>query len=432
MQVGSFVPEQAGSALYAMAGDDCSLHHDLGSLTPKQQVDHYENQVLTCALQIALTGLGKKVDHVALAEAFQEAPWHAHLRHYSHMFQQMGLESVPASHWQYHPLDGFYESVSQTLPAVDLLNLYMWSGSNFPLHQDQSALDMSRNVNSKLHFAQHAPVAGLPVPQTQIYAKSAIAAGDADHFFEANAAGLMMKLLGLAGSRNVFKVDSTAQCLERIEEYDDEVLVLLQRVLDTGTWQEMTVDLTITPERVDISNVRQLLFAGGKWVGNYLSPELAIADPHREMLYRVGEYARHHGYVSERGVNCGIDYFIAGDEIMITEINARWTGGLFPAQYLQRLGVDQPAVAFFDMVDCQDREALEAFQSEHLYAHGAADFSYIPMGFTPFEMEIEGSARYFVWQIVVGDFAAFVEAKTRSLPEGAFPTADLILKEALK
>ena len=136
MQVGSFVPEQTGSALYAMAGDDCSLHHDLGSLTPKQQVDHYENQVLTCALQIALTGLGKKVDHVALAEAFQEAPWHAHLRHYSQMFQQMGLESVPASHWQYHPLDGFYESVSQTLPAVELLNLYMWSGSNLPLHQD--------------------------------------------------------------------------------------------------------------------------------------------------------------------------------------------------------------------------------------------------------------------------------------------------------
>jgi hypothetical protein len=150
------------------------------------------------------------------------------------------------------------------------------------------------------------------------------------------------------------------------------------------------------------------------------------------MLYRVGEYARHHGYVSERGVNCGIDYFISGDDIMITEINARWTGGLFPAQYLQRLGVDQPAVAFFDMVDCQDREALEAFQSQHLYAHGAAEFTYIPMGFTPFEMTVEGSARYFVWQMVVGDFASFVEAKTRSLGKSAFPTADLILKEALK
>ena len=432
MQVGSFVPEQSGSVLYAMAGDDCSLHHDLGLLTPKQQVDHYENQVLTCALQVALTGLGKQVDHVALAEAFKEAPWNAHLRHYSQLFQKMGLVSVPSSNWQYHPLDGFYESVSQALPAVELLNLYMWSGSNLPLHQDRTALDMSRNVNSKLHFAQHAPIAGLPVPQTQVYAKAAIAAGDADHFFEANAGGLMMKLLGLAGSRNVFKVNSTRQCLERIEEYDNEVLVLLQQVLDTGDWQEMTVDLTITPERIEISNVRELLFAGGKWVGNYLSPALKIADAHRDILYQVGEYARDHGYVSDRGVNCGIDYFISGDDIMITEINARWTGGLFPAQYLRRLGVEQSAVAFFDMVDCQDRAALEAFQSEHLYANGDTDFSYIPMGFTPFEMEIEGSARYFVWQIVVGDFAAFADAKARSLPESAFPTAHLILEEALK
>jgi len=37
-----------------------------------------------------------------------------------------------------------------------------------------------------------------------------------------------------------------------------------------------------------------------------------------------------------------------------------------------------------------------------------------------------------VWQIVVGDFAAFVEAKTRSLPASAFPTANLILEEALQ
>ena len=53
------------------------------------------------------------------------------------------------------------------------------------------------------------------------------------------------------------------------------------------------------------------------------------------------------------------------------------------------------------------------------------------MGFTPFAMEIEGTERYFVWQIVVGDFAAFVEAKRQALTEDAFPTADLILQEAL-
>ena len=68
MKVGSFIPEQSASTLYAMAGDDCSLHHDLSSLTPKQQVDHQENQVLTCALQVALVGLGKTTDHVEVSQ----------------------------------------------------------------------------------------------------------------------------------------------------------------------------------------------------------------------------------------------------------------------------------------------------------------------------------------------------------------------------
>lgn len=50
MKVGSFVPEQDGRVLYAIAGDDCSLHYDLESLTPKQQADRRENRILTCAL----------------------------------------------------------------------------------------------------------------------------------------------------------------------------------------------------------------------------------------------------------------------------------------------------------------------------------------------------------------------------------------------
>jgi hypothetical protein len=94
MKVGSFIPEQSASTLYAMAGDDCSLHHDLSSLTPKQQVDHQENQVLTCALQVALVGLGKKNDHVALGAPFTDPSWREMLGHYSEMFVTMGLDSV--------------------------------------------------------------------------------------------------------------------------------------------------------------------------------------------------------------------------------------------------------------------------------------------------------------------------------------------------
>lgn len=431
MKVGSFIPEQSASTLYAMAGDDCSLHHDLSSLTPKQQVDHQENQVLTCALQVALVGLGKAGDHVALGTPFTDPAWRAMLGHYGEMFAAMGFDSVPESQWQFHPLDGYYESVAKSLPEVDLINLYMISGSNERLHQDPEALAVSRNVNSKLHFAEHAPQAGLPVPRTEVYAKRAIREGEADRLFSELPNGVMVKLLGLAGSRNVFAVDSVADCLSQIEEYDDDVKILLQEKLDISQWREMTVDLTITPQDVSISNVRQILFAGGKWVGNYISPELEVPEAHKAVLMRVGAYARDHGHVAEEGINCGIDYFVSGDEVIVTEINARWTGGLFPAEFLRRLAITQPAVAFFDMVPVAQSEAVQTFQREHLFPAAGDAFAYVPMGFTPFAMEIEGSERYFVWQIVVGDFAAFVEAKRQALPEDAFPTAELILQEAL-
>ena len=431
MKVGSFIPEQSASTLYAMAGDDCSLHHDLSSLTPKQQVDHQENQVLTCALQVALVGLGKTSDHVALGTPFTDPAWRAMLGHYSEMFAAMGLDSVPDSQWHFHPLDGYYESVANSLPDVDLTNLYMISGSNEPLHQNPEALAVSRKVNSKLHFAEHAPQAGLPVPRTEVYAKRAIREGEADRLFSELPNGVMVKLLGLAGSRNVFAVESVDDCLDQIAEYDDDVQILLQEKLDISQWREMTVDLTITPQDVSISNVRQILFAGGKWVGNYISPELEVPEAHKAVLMQVGAYARAQGHVAEEGINCGIDYFVSGDEVIVTEINARWTGGLFPAEFLRRLAITEPAVAFFDMVPVAQSGAVRAFQREHLFPAAGNAFAYVPMGFTPFAMEIEGAERYFVWQIVAGDFAAFVEAKRQALPEDAFPTAELILQEAL-
>ena len=162
------------------------------------------------------------------------------------------------------------------------------------------------------------------------------------------------------------------------------------------------------------------------------SPELTVPDAHREVLIQVGAYARQQGHVAAEGINCGIDYFISGDDVIVTEINARWTGGLFPAEFLRRLQIDSPAIAFFDMVPCADSEAMQAFQREHLFPARGGAFSYVPMGFTPFAMEVEGADHYFVWQVVVGDFAAFVEAKERALPSGALPTANLILEEALQ
>jgi hypothetical protein len=284
-----------------------------------------------------------------------------------------------------------------------------------------------------VHFALNAPAAGIPVPTTKIYQKSEIEAGAASPFFESNEKGLMVKLLGLAGARNVFTAANAEECLSIIEEYETDVEVLLQEIIDTERFQEMTVDLTITPDDITINNVRKILFAGGKWVGNYISHDLIMSDSHRKQLINVGNYARNQGHVAEEGTNCGIDYFIAGDEVIVTEINARWTGGLFPAQFLRKLNIKEPAIAFFDTIPVDQIEIVQSFQREYLYGISSRNsFQCIPMGFCPFKMEIDGASKILIWQIVVGDFKSFVGACKDRFAQAGFPIADSIYKEALE
>ena len=430
-RVGSFLPDQPYVCLYAMAGDDCSLHFELDDLTPGQQADHEANQALTGMLQLALTGIGKPQDYVALYERFQEPPWAAALDVYHRTFARMGLSPVDASHFRYHPRDGFYQSVARDPTSVEMVNLYMTSGSNAVLHDNARALEISRNVNSKLHFALHAPKFGIPVPHTLVTTKAALDGAEVADLFRRYPHGLMLKTLGLAGARNVTSVDSVDDCKAYLEEYADDLEILLQEKLDTRRFTEMTVDLNVSDQQISISNVRQILFADGLWVGNLLGHSVPLSAAHQAVMLKVGEYARAHGYSTPEGGNCGVDYFIDGDDVIVTEINARWTGGLFPVQFLRQLGWTGDAVAFIDMAHQEELHQLLSFIDSHRYdpaapPQGAGAFAFVPMGFSPYPTELQGEPYVFVWQIVLGDFEAFKQARRDELPERAFITAERI------
>ncbi len=424
VRAGSFVPGQPFDCLYAMAGDDCSLHFDLGALTVGQKEDHLANQVLTGMLLTALNGIGRPGDYVAMYDVHNQNPWRSLLDRYRAWHRLMGLSGVPENQLSWHPVDTYYASVARNLPDVSRVNLYMVSGSNAVLHQDEPALEISRAVNSKVHFAEHAPAAGLPVPDTLVTTRAGLNGADATRFFSKHQAGVMVKTLGLAGARNVVAVDSLEQAKEYVSEYDDELDVLLQAKLDTSRYTEMTVDITVKPDSLVINNVRRILFADGVWVGNLLGRGVELRDSHRQQLIAVADYARRHGFVSDEGSNCGIDYFVDGDDVIVTEINCRWTGGLFPAEFLRQLDVKMAAVAFIDWVPVADLAALEEFIDEHLHQpDGNQVFSVIPMGFAPFAMPLEGNACVYVWQVITGDFDAFKRARSEKLPETVLPTS---------
>lgn len=431
MNVGSFFPVQDQSTLYAMGADDCSLFFDMDKLTEKQRADHQANIALTAALQVALIALGKPIDHVAMFDEFQKPRWAAVLDRYRRQFLAAGFASIPPGHVIHGRKLDFYDSLASRLPDVELVNLYMVSGGNSVLHRSPEALAVSRNLNSKFHFAAHAPAFGIPTPETFVTDKAGLADPATAAFLERHLSAdgaVMMKINGLAGARNVTSIASLGEARDYVAQYGDDMAVLLQRKLDPRDFTEMTADLRVSDRDISIANIRRILFAEGVWVGNYIPATYDLSPAQEAALLRVGEYARHHGLVSTEGNNCGIDYFVGPrGEIVVTEINVRWTGGLFPTQALARIrpgGAE--AVVCFDVVPVDEIDAYLDFVEAHLPAPDEGAFSCLSLGFSPFEQDIAGRPHLYVWHLVIGDYAVFHAAKLGALPAAVLPTTDLI------
>ena len=426
MKARSFYPDQKSTTLYAMAGDDLSLYFDLDNLTPKQLADHISNIELTGLLQVANQYMGKPIDHVAMYEEFSREPWAEVLDFYRLCFQQMGITQVDKKNLQFHPHERFYESLSKTKPNIDLITLYLLSGSNKVLHKNEKALDISRAINSKMVFAKNAVKSGIPTPETIIFPKKEIDSKPVAEFLKHHKE-VMLKIMGLGGARNVISITSLEEAKNYLEEYDGNMEVLFQRKVSTDTFTEMTVDLMISEKEIRIANVRKILFAEGLWVGNLIGSSVEITDEHKEILLKVGQYAQEMGHVSQEGLNCGIDFFISADEILVTEINARWTGGLFPAEMQKRLNLGKKdVIAFFDTVSVESLPLYKKFLSKHLFPNFDAGFSNVPIGFSPFPITINSREQIFIWHMIVGDLDAFKAAKSKALPDFDMPTADVL------
>ncbi len=335
-------------------------------------------------------------------------------------------------HFSYHPRDTYYQSVANHIkdnPALtDVANLYMSSGSNKLIHQNEELLAINRNVNSKKHFAENAPAFGIQVPDTLVTTKAELASKSVADFFNKHQNKIILKLLGLAGARNVTAVESITATEEYVAEYDDDMVILLQERLDLESYTEMTVDLVVSTDDIRIANTRKILFADGLWVGNLIGNSVSVTEEQASALLHVGEYARHHSYVTDEGSNCGIDFFIGKDgSLIVTEINARWTGGLFPAQILSQIDVQgRDAVPFFDMVLIEEREAYVDFIERHLVGEYEGEYAMVPIGFGCFPVPVEGQDYFYSWQMVVGDFDAFKQAKNKELAASVMITADII------
>ena len=423
MKVNSFMPRQEGKVQFAISADDCLLHFEANERKARQLEDDRSIKDLISMLQVATLFLGKPEDRTCLYEAFAKQPWQQSLRVYRSMFEEMGLSPIPIEHIAYNPRSDFYAPLaaqsSDLLP--ELLTVYLISGSNRKVHETDRALEVSRDVNSKIMLARRAGGAGIPVPQTMVTRNAELESEHVESFIDSHGPVVMLKIMGLAGARNVTEVSSVEAAQAYLADFPAHLEVVLQERLDVSEYTEMTVDLCVSDQDVFITNLRKILFADGLWVGNYLGPDLELSEQQRAPLLRVGEYLRQRGYSAPEGLNCGIDFFLNNEtgEVVVTEINARYTGGLMPAFMLEQLAAtDRPAIVCFALVERSKFDQYLAFNQAHLYGKSAAPFAAVPLGFSPYTQVIEGVEQVFVWQMVVGDLAAFNRAKRDALGIG--------------
>jgi len=437
MKLASYALNQPGSVQFAICADECLLHFAEAQLTPKQRADHESNKDLIAFLQVASIAMSKPGDRVALYDRFADEPWRSALERYLALYAKLGLTTVSLEDLQFHPRDDFYRPLADNPPPTDLVSVFLLSGTNEHLRSDPVAAEVSRVVNSKMILARDAAQFGIPVPESLVLPRSDIEGDAAKAFIGRHGGHVMLKVMGLSGSRNVTSIHSVEEGATYLAEYQPDVDILLQQRLPEGAYTEMTVDLRIDADRVEITNVRQILFLNGLWIGNFISDTLALTAEQQTALLQVGEYVRCKGFVAPEGLNCGIDFFVgddAGSEpIVIIEINARWTGGLMPAELVRRLGAGSPgAVAVVDTVSVSRFADYLAFLEGHLYDR-ASPFSMAPVGFSPFGPAVDGDQRVYVWHLVFGDLAAFREAKDLVLgPEQLAATSSVVLPSYLQ
>ncbi|MCC5885312.1 MAG: hypothetical protein JJT88_02640 [Gammaproteobacteria bacterium] len=427
MKAGAYAPNRPEVTLYAMSGDDIPMYFDMNNLTPKQQADHAVNVDLLGHQQVSLMAISKPEDYVAVYDDFRRPPYAALLQRFHELQSSLGLPMVPLDHLVYAPKDSYYEAAAAKLPPVAMINLLMVSPSNRALHTDEAGIERNLKLNSKFHFAEHAAGFGIPTPETLITAQPLTGNPEAEAFFTRHGGQVMLKMTGFAGGRNVASVENCSAGDRYLADYDDAAPVILQQKIPLQRFQEWTIDLHITDREISVDNVRRIMLADGLWIGNLHHVDYPLTPEQEAILINVGEYARSFGFGSADGNNFGIDFFKGPDgEIVVTEINPRWTAGLFSSELLKRLQVDRDAVAYYDLV-AKDRclEYLDYVESR-LPGRSSTAFEIVPLGFMPFDVDVAGQPFVSVWSIVIGDFPAYrSEAKQRFGPQ-AFPNADKV------
>lgn len=303
-------------------------------------------------------------------------------------------------------------------------------------HKLQSCVDLSRKIaiskkaNSKKELPAQAAKAGFAIPKSGLFASEDLCLEKIQEHFDFPAHDLIMKADGLGGGVNVRTITSLSDCHEFAKDFARDEIFILQERLDFTKYDQYMADFVIRDNGIECVSTRLKLVAGNRWFCNIYSPRVLVNGQNLPDLIRCAENLRELGYSSETGFVCGIDFFQRNKEVLITDVNARWTGGLPAAILLEKLNLNEHLVtSHLDHILESDMAHYQKFVEKHLYCPESNAALERPGSFALLPLSFSAQAResmLAVWFLVIGDFLEFLNAKPDYELRDSLPLSDIV------
>ncbi|MBX9693182.1 MAG: hypothetical protein K2Z81_12410, partial [Cyanobacteria bacterium] len=341
--IGPYYPgTTAPSLLYCMIGDEPLMFQRLEELSPHQQAHHASMRFNILPFAMCFLAISRSEDELFLDKSFLEMEeffdWHRGI------YSRLNLETT--SKLNFLEPDSIYPQALATCTENQKVASVCFSYEIDKFTSIEPLLAISKAVNSKIDLIERSIIADFKTPKSIILSREQLTESNIQKHFDFPNQGLLIKSDGLGGGFNVCRIETIDDCKEFIENYPPETPFVVQSEIDPCHHGEFIADYLVTSASVKLLNIRLKLTTGDKWFGNVYSPSFVSGDELTD-LERCVEDVRARGYHSTEGYICGIDFFRPIDKSqtqLITDINARWTGGLPVAILIEKLGLQDRIV----------------------------------------------------------------------------------------
>lgn len=391
LNISPTIPSKVKRNIYCMMGDEALMFCSECTLSKVQYYQHSIINKIIPYYTMALIPVSNSHDILIIDEYYKK--YMSIFNKYIDIYRKYNLSF--SKNIVFTKQHNIYQKASEISTIHDNLISICFSYALNEYININNKLKITALVNSKINLCNIALEAKLSIPfSVVVQKKDLVKIRTLENPF-------ILKTDGMGGGFNVTLINSLQKLQNIIKPFTSQDYFVMQQVLDKTQYQEGIADFCIQKESIVLLNIRTKLVCDGKWFGNIFTSNNKILNLKQfTQLKKCINALRDIGYKSRSGLIVGIDFFFDSTEVYITDINARWTGGLPIALLRQKLNCEHNnGIAYVDKINKNNiQDYLEYCNTNFSQAR------VFPVSFGP----SENRNKFYVWTFIIGNYKQYL------------------------